>query len=259
MWLFRSYGWRQAFIGLGGIWSIAVFPLLFLFFRGAQDKGRKASAQPKNPAVNLPGLTLKEALCTLALYRLLFATLVFTFSIFGIVVNFVPILTDSGTPPMTAASAASMIGIFLLIGRLCTGAILDRLPAHIVGAVCFLILVPACLLLIADDASIDSYFAAAAFVGLMLGAEINVFAYMATRHFGLKNFGAVQGALLGATALGATLGPLGAAATYDYFGSYSHFLTMTIAFMFANALVIGTGGADTKQAKPHTKADDRTS
>jgi hypothetical protein len=80
----------------------------------------------------------------------LLATGFFTFSLFGAVVNFVPILTDSGAAPMTAAGAASLVGIFSLIGRLTTGITLDRFPAHLVGAVCFLIPVPACALLLSN-------------------------------------------------------------------------------------------------------------
>jgi len=196
----------------------------------------------------MPGLTLAEALRTSAFYRLLFATGFFTFSIFGCIVNFVPILTGSGAAPMTAASAASLIGVFSIVGRLSTGAILDRLPAHLVGAVCFLIPIPACVLLLTELAGVRGYFVAAALFGVTLGAEIDVIAYLATRHFGLRNFGAIQGGLLCATALGAATGPLGAGATFDRYGSYALFLASTIVLMLASALIIGTGGGASNRA-----------
>ena len=156
-WLVETSGWRQAFFGLGGIWALALLPLVFLFFRGVQDSGSVARRQSRAAGALLPGLTLAEAVRTSAFYRLLFATLFFTFSIFGCVVNFVPILTGSGAAPMTAASAASLVGIFSLIGRLGTGAVLDRLPAHIVGAICFLIPIPACALLLLDISGIGVF------------------------------------------------------------------------------------------------------
>ena len=109
---------------------------------------------------------------------------------------------------------------------------------------CFLIPIPACVLLLTDTTGIGGYFAAAALFGLTLGAEIDVIAYLATRHFGLKNFGAIQGALLCATALGAALGPLGAGATFDRYGSYAPFLASTIVLMFISALIIGTGSGE---------------
>ncbi|MFP5304356.1 MAG: MFS transporter [Gammaproteobacteria bacterium] len=33
--LIGSYGWRTGFMAMGGIWAAVVFPLMFLFFRGA--------------------------------------------------------------------------------------------------------------------------------------------------------------------------------------------------------------------------------
>jgi MFS family permease len=254
-WLVETSGWREAFFGLGGIWALALLPLVFLFFRGVQDSGSVARRQSRAAGALLPGLTLAEAMRTSAFYRLLFATLFFTFSIFGSVVNFVPILTGSGAAPMTAASAASLVGIFSLIGRLGTGAVLDRLPAHIVGSICFLIPIPACALLLLDISGIG-YFAAAAMFGLTLGSEVDVITYLATRYFGLKNFGAIQGALLAATALGAALGPLGAGATYDQFGSYAHFLTLTIVLMLISSIIIGTGH---RAKPPELSADAETS
>lgn len=252
-WLVGRFGWRQAFMGLGGIWAIGLLPLLFLFFRGAQDRGR---ATVRSPAASdtASGFTLAEALRTTAFYRLLFATGFFTFAIFGAIVNFVPIVTDRGTAPMQAASAASLIGLLSLLGRLSTGAVLDRLPAHLVGAVCFLIPIPACAFLLTDVAGVAGYFCAAALLGLSLGAEIDVIAYLATRHFGLKHFGAIQGALLCATALGAALGPLGAGATFDRFGTYAPFLVTTLALMFISSIVIGTGGGTPKRVAMGTAA-----
>jgi predicted MFS family arabinose efflux permease len=223
---------------------LALLPALFMLFRGAQDVERETRVRPRSAAADTHvGLTLAEAARTSAFYRLLLATGLFTFSIFGAIVNFVPILTGSGAAAMTAASAASLIGIFSLIGRISTGAVLDRFPAHVVGAVCFLIPIGGCALLLATGLGTGSYFAAAALFGVTLGAEVDVIAYLATRHFGLKHYGAIQGALLCATALGAALGPLGAGATYDRYGSYSHFLVATMAMMFVSAVVIGTGSS----------------
>ena len=45
--LIGAYGWRTAFAATGGIWLALVFPILFLFFRGARDEaGRQGVAVP---------------------------------------------------------------------------------------------------------------------------------------------------------------------------------------------------------------------
>lgn len=257
-WLNESFGWRNAFMGLAGLWTLLLLPPLFLFFRGAQDGTQAARAASRAASAAMPGVTLAAAVRTTAFYRLLLATAFFTFSIFGSVVNFVPILKDAGAAPMTAAKAASLIGIFSIIGRLSTGAVLDRCPAHIVGAVCFLLPIPACGLLLSEGIGTQGFVVAAALFGLTLGAEVDVMTYLATRHFGLKHFGAIQGALVCAIAVGAASGPIGAGATFDRFGSYEHFITLTIVLMFVSALVIGTGSSGPRIAG-RVEADARAS
>ena len=49
-------------------------------------------------------MTLAEGLRSLTLYKLLMAGGLFTFTAIGALVHFIPILTDSGTAPLTAAA-----------------------------------------------------------------------------------------------------------------------------------------------------------
>ena len=58
-WLIGSYGWRTAFMAMGGIWAALVFPMMFLFFRGARDTGRKAAVAAKN-AERMTGLSVPK-------------------------------------------------------------------------------------------------------------------------------------------------------------------------------------------------------
>lgn len=238
--LVETVGWRGAFLGLGAIWGLTLFPLLYFCFRGAQDDSRETRRKAHAAAGDLPGVTRAEALRDPVFYQLIFASGLFALCLLGAVVHFVPILVDSGATPLTAASAAALIGIFSLIGRLATGAVLDRFPGHIVGAVSFLLPIPGCALLLVDEAGIVGYFVAAAMFGLTVGAEMDVITYLATRRFGLKHFGAIQGAILCAIAVGAAAGPLVAAALYDRFGSYTVFLACTAVLMLVSAVVIGT-------------------
>ncbi len=237
-WLIGEHGWRIAYMATSGIWAVLVFPLIFLFFHGAQDEGRdRAVATPAaNPA--LKGLSLAEGLRTSALYKLLLASGLFTFTILAIVVHFVPILTDAGADPLAAAGIASLVGVFSIIGRLGAGFLLDRFPAHQVGATIFLLPVIACALLLIEGDSAISQSLAAAIVGLTLGSEVDVMAYLAAKYFGLKNFGALYGALLMALSLGTALGPLAAGAVFDQYGSYALFLEWTMLLTTASAVAL---------------------
>ncbi len=240
-WLIGSYGWRNAFVAMGGIWCAIVFPLVFIFFRGARDGARKRVEAQSAPAV-LTGMTLAEGLRSAALYKLLMAAGLFAFTIIGVVVHFVPILTDSGATPLSAAGIASLIGIFSIIGRLGTGVLLDRFPGHVVGAGAFLIPIAGCALLLTSGTNPASQAVAAAIFGLTVGSEVDVIAYLAAKHFGLKSFGALYGVLQMALAGGTAFGPLAAGAVFDRYGSYAHFLVLTIVLMAISAVAVFTLG-----------------
>lgn len=247
-WLIGKYGWRFGFTGLAGLWIAFVFPFLFLLFRGAQDQG-KTQAAAAEPRV-LTGLTLAEGLRSPALYKLLMAAGLFSFTAVGTLVHFVPILTGAGVPRLEAAGIAGLIGLFSIIGRLGTGFLLDRFRAQHVGAVAFLLPVVGLGLLLVDGANPLYQMVAAASIGLTLGAEVDVIAYLAAKYFGLKNFGALYGAMVMALSLGTSFGPLSAGAIYDRFGSYAPFMTLDIGLMLISALALLSLGAPAPQLAP---------
>lgn len=241
-WLIGAHGWRTAYMAMSGIWVALVFPLLFLFFRGAQDGQNTQSAAALRREA-LTGLTLSQGLRSTALYKLLMAGGLFAFTIIGVVVHFVPILTDSGAQPLAAAGIASLIGIFSIVGRLGTGLLLDRFPGHLVGAAAFLIPIIACVLLLLDGTSSLNQSLAAIIFGLTLGSEVDVIAFLAAKYFGLKNFGALYGALVMALSLGTAFGPLVAGAVFDHSGSYGPFLLLTCTLMGVSAVALLSLGA----------------
>lgn len=237
-------GWRWAFLVHSASWLLLAFPMIFLFFRGRFDGGKAGDAdrpagEGKPSTRDLPGVSLRSGLRSSIYHRLFVASLLFTFTIIGIVVHFTTILADRGADALTAAAMASAIGWFSLAGRLCTGMLLDRFVASLVGASVFLLPVAACLLLLASP-SYPAMLAAAALIGLTLGAEIDVVVFLLSRHFGLKNFGGLYGGLLAALSVGTAAGPLVAARIYDVTGSYANFLWLALGFMAVASLAIGT-------------------
>jgi MFS family permease len=243
-WLIGAFDWRVAFAGVSGIWVALVFPVLFLCFRGAQDRhGKPQSEATPEPAGTLTGVSLAEGFRSAVLYKLLLAGGLFAFTVIGVVVHFVPILTDSGAEPIAAAGTASLVGLFSIIGRLSTGLLLDRLPAHLVGAAACLLPIVACTLLLLSNSNPISHAMAAAALGLTLGSEVDVIAYLAAKHFGLRNFGALYGAMGMALSLGTAFGPLAAGALFDQFGSYAEFLRMTAVLMAISGISLASLGS----------------
>lgn len=239
-----EWGWRTAFVGLGVGWGALVLVAVALFFRGASD-GKDArwrtSADPEAPfavPAELPGLTLGAGLRSATFYKLLLAAGLFAFTTLGVVVHLVPILRDAGADPLAAAGTASLVGVFSIAGRLGIGLLLDRFSGRLVGACAYLVPIVGSAVLLIDGSSPLSQTAAAALFGLTLGAEVDVIAYLASRYFGLKNFGGLFGGLVAALSLGTAFGPLAAGATSDHFGGYSNFLILTMVLMGLSSLAL---------------------
>ena len=185
-------------------------------------------------------MSLRDGLRSSVFLRLFIASVLFTFTLIALVVHFVPILKDRGADPMAAAGVASLVGLFSIVGRLGTGVLLDRFRAALVGAGAFLLPILASALLLFWGKNPAAQSVAAAVIGLTLGSEIDVIVYLTTRHFGLKNFGALYGGLLTALSIGTAAGPLAAAAIYDAKGSYELFLWLTTLSMGMSALALAS-------------------
>src|SRR5262249_56158868 len=82
-----------------------------------------------------------------------------------------------------------------------------------------------------------------AMVGLGLGGETDIMAYLISHHFGLASFGKIFGWLYGAFAFGAVLGPLLMGWVFDTSGSYHGALMILIpATALGAGLMLPLGG-----------------
>lgn len=241
--LIANFGWQTAMALQGGIWAAVALPIIILFFRGARDM-RLSAAEQKEEADTaaargpLEGFGFLEGLKSTVYVRLLVASVLFTFVALALVVNFIAIQTDAGMEATAAGALAFWIGIFAIVGRLGTGMLLDRLRASLVGATIFCLPILACLnfLYLGPEAA----FLSAALIGLTVGAEVDVIVYLATRHFGLRAFGALYGGLLVALSIGTAVGPLAAAGTYDRTGNYDQFYWVAIGCMIVSVACLAS-------------------
>lgn len=108
-----------------------------------------------------------------------------TFFLIGIavqslMVHLVPLLGARGLSPMLAALAQSMLFLAVTTGRLHTGWLMDRFFApHTALAV---LLAPICgIALLGFGASGPAAFVAALLVGLAVGADVDLLAYVTSR------------------------------------------------------------------------------
>jgi MFS family permease len=162
-------------------------------------------------------------------------------SVQGCVIHLAAMLSDHGISPQTAALGSSLAGAAILFGRVGTGYLLDRFFAPKVATVLFGgAAVGIGLLWMGNAAAI--LFVGAFFVGLGLGAELDLIAYLISRYFGLHAFGKVYGSAIAAFLLAGAIGPLIMGAGFDLTGSnrlpLSSFLAATL---LATALMTRLG------------------
>ncbi len=222
-------GWRAGYLVLAAVCVLIALPVIYLVIRESPaemglraDGGAAESDKAVTPAV---GITRAEALRTRLFWTLAVIFAVFSFCLFGLMPHLVPMLHDRGMSSSEAAYAAATIGIAVIISRLVIGYLLDRLFGPHVALVCML-LAASGLGLLATGVNGALAFVAAALVGVGIGAELDLLAYLVGRYFGLRYFGQIYGMLFAAFLLGGALGPYGYGVIYESTGAYTVILVI---------------------------------
>ena len=162
------------------------------------------------------------------------------------------VLLDQGLSDGTAAWLISAFALGSIAGRVISGLALDRLPAWLVGFICFFLPFVGLVLLALPWNAVALVATAVLFIGLSFGGEGDIIPYMVTRYFRIDVYSTVLGMLT--AAMGAAMG-LGNAilgvvlARTDSFHGY--FVIAGVAAFVGSALFIllalprfhGGGGA----------------
>lgn len=241
--LLERFGWRVAYLGLAAAWALIALPVCWFCFYGFSDQMRR-----RNTAVDretMPGLDLRQALTGRRFWTLAASVVMATLIVMGLMVHFIPLAIAGGISPASAAFIASIMGFSSVGGRLLTGLWIDRMNGRLVAAAAFMLPCVACLLLMSSAVFADRYIIyviAACLTGFALGADGDLGAYLVSRYFGIRRFGALYGALIGLLGLATGGGPLLAGYIYDMTQSYVAYLQVGVAGSIASSLLILTLG-----------------
>ena len=223
-------GWRGAYAGLGVLTFVLAFPSVALFV-GRPAAGPRVASK-KVSSVTMPGLTGLEALRTARFWSLAFSFFIVSGTTGGVISHLVPLMSDRGVSPQIATAMVGIAGTALIGGRLLSGFLLDRIHAPYVAAVFFLTPLMGIVVLLTalrpEGAAVGTVL-----VGMGLGAEVDLIAFLLSRYLGMRSFGEIYGYFFSIFMLGAGLGPLAMGVSYDKTGSYK---LMLVCFAFALAL-----------------------
>jgi MFS family permease len=238
--LMMVYGWREAYVGLAVISLAITLPLVWFLFHGATDE-RRTPHFHSTPLIQT-GFSVREGLRSLRFFKLASAVVIFSIAAAALTTNSVPILMTRGFSATKAASVVGLIGIGSIVGRLLGGYLLDRVDANKVTAISVLAPVVTVTILMAYPGSLVCAAMACVILGLSIGTELDASAYLASRHFGMRNFGTLFGTINGMVLFVVGLAPLAANYAYDRTGTYQVVLWLIIpACLLSSALFLLLG------------------
>ena len=222
-WLINTHGWRGAYVGISLLVLCVSLPVALLFMRERSQPGPQdapgSSRYEAAPAPAHEGLALREGIRTATFWLLVVILFLPGNAYYGILIHFVPIVTDHGLSRNVAATALSSVAIGAIAGQLAASALLDRVASPRV-ALPFLVCGLAGLLLVQSAHTTSAFIVAAVLIGIGQGSENSVVAYMTSRLLGLKSFGVFFGLIFGALTFAAGMAPLLMGYVFDHAGSY---------------------------------------
>jgi MFS family permease len=239
--LIGRFGWRATYAALGGGVLLIAMPVVAAFLRDRpQDQGllpdgaslKNSSAASKTP----PGLSAHDAWHSGTFWLMVCAFFLVSAGVQGCLIHTTAMLSDRGIPAPMAALGSSLVGAAVLLGRVGTGYLLDRLFAPHVATAFFGGAALGIALFWLGTTPVA--FLGAFLIGLGLGAEVDLIAYLISRYFGLRAFGRVYSSAFAAFALAGSLGPLIMGASFDRTGSYRVALVTLLAATLVAAVLM---------------------
>ncbi|MGE4432164.1 MAG: MFS transporter [Sphingobium sp.] len=225
-WLITDHGWRGGYMGLSAIVLCLGFPLVYLLVRAPRDHASSVASLDAggNPegmerVPELLGVTRGQALRQPVFYLVFFAIMCGSMALLGTMQHVVPMLLERGLTLGTATTIMSCAFAGVVAGEFSSGFLVDRFNTPRVILPYF---VCAAIGVMAVHTQNDMFLLlpGAFLMGLGLGGEVGQNAYLVSRYFGLKAFGAIYGMTFAASAVGNGTGLILLGVIRDQTGSY---------------------------------------
>lgn len=243
--LIESVGWRQTYAYMALIAVVVSVTMVTLFVRGRAERhvrGRlvqETQVEGRNVSLELPGLTLREALRTRQFWNISLGLGMVGVVVIGLQVHLVPMMTDRGLSNSQAGQLLVIFGLASLVGRVVGGFIIDRVHGSIVGPIVMLAPIAGMFFL---QPPFSTAAVAVTFIGIAFGIEGDLLALLITRYLGTRNFGQIIGPVQAMFILGSAVGPLLLGLGYDEFGSYDPVIPVLMGVLVVGAVLIATLG-----------------
>ena len=221
--------WRTAWISMGiMIWSLAVIPVLLFFRRTPEDLGLRPDGARDPDESNMPkasdtreevSFAPKEVLRTRAFYCILLAQALLAFVISGTHFHWFSYLTGLGIPESEAVATIAISPLAGIPTTLLAGFLSERFHVRYILVVAYLGFAVTMLILV-NTSTIQMAYVFGIALGATSGVTFTVSMIVWADYYGRGSIGAIRGITAPIQMTTNALGPLVAALTFDFTGSY---------------------------------------
>ena len=234
--LIENFSWRAGYFGLSAAILLIGVPVVAWGLKDAPKTAVSGSAPAAAEASGEDGPPRRSrgfrlAFESRAFWLMSIAFCTATFGIAGLISSFNPILRDVGYGAEQAGALTGLIGLFVMVGRLGVGYLLDKLWAPGLTFVALACGAITCGLLILPALPVWLVVVAAFCLGLAAGAEWDALSYLAAREFGLESYGRVYSLLVVGVAVITAISPPIFGYAFDQTGSYRSLLLLSVVLL----------------------------
>ncbi|WP_169816207.1 MFS transporter [Nocardia miyunensis] len=275
----HTLGWRGTYLALGlVILLIGVPTQIFLLSEpgsrtdqpgariatsdtGTGEPGAHTGADA--PSVPLPGMSFLASLWTRRWVSVVFVIVGTSGIVAAVRQNAVALLGERGYSAGLASLSLSALMIASVIGQFVSGVALDRTRTPRAGVLFFACVPVGIAILLTAHGNRWQLMLAMCLLGVVVGAEATVGAYLVSRYFGLRAFAQVQGLTMGIGSLSIGIAPIVLQWAREHSSNYSGALVGALVIGIAVVAVAlslpryayPAAEFDPEAARPHRKTE----
>ncbi len=234
VWAIAEYGWRGMYPIVAAFPLLIALPVAWVWFR---EPTLEETPIEITSGGGLAGVTLAEALRDRRFWTIWLSIACVALAYGGAHIHMPEIIKMHGMTAAQGAGIMGMIGLALMAGRVVTGFLLDRIWAPLVCLPILLIPALASYWLMGSGTEQQTIYLAAFMLGFAAGAESDLIAYLASRYFGMANYGKIYGMLYMPFGIASAVSPVLYGRVRDVTGNYDGMLFAAM-FLFAGGAVL---------------------
>ena len=237
-WSIHNLGWRMTFPLVALLPLLIAMPIGLWGFREPRPEQRPPELASADGSLTLAGLTLPLVLRDFRFWILVVSIFCVATAYGGAFVSFFQILKLHRFAETDAAWLVTLGGLSILVGRVGSGYLLDRIWAPLVTLPLLSAPALACLWLAGDNLPMAFAVTSAILLGVSAGAETDLIAYLTGRYFGMAHYGKIYGLLYMVFGFGSAISPALYGAVRDATGKYDLALHVAAVMFVVGALLL---------------------